>query len=248
MTPESLMSRRDLLQTITLGGATALGATALGSIITSTAVAEDKKGPPPAFSGNYQLKPLPFSAGKLKGLSEKLIVSHHENNYGGAIKNLNKVERELALVNKDTPGFVTAGLAQSALTFRNSMILHEFYFGNLGGDGKPQGKIAKELSALYGSVGNWETFFRQIGSGLGGGSGWVILSYDFRDHRLVTHWSGHHTQVGAFSMPILVMDMYEHSYQMDYGTAAAKYIDAFFQNINWEEVENRFELASKMKT
>jgi Fe-Mn family superoxide dismutase len=73
------------------------------------------------------------------------------------------------------------------------------------------------------------------------------LSYDFRDQQLVTQWSGHHTQVGAFAMPLLVMDMYEHAYQMDFGASAAKYIDAFFKNLNWEEVERRFEVAQKVR-
>lgn len=242
------LSRREMLHLSALGSAAALGTGLLGSLVTSsTAAADEKASPAAAFAGAHQAKPLTFSPGKLKGLSEKLILSHHENNYGGAVKNLNKVEKELAQVTKDTPGFVASGLAQSALTFRNSMILHEFYFGNLGGNGKPQGKIEKKLSELYGSFGRWEELFRQIGAGLGGGSGWVILSYDLRDQRPVTHWSGHHTQVGAFSIPLLVMDMYEHAYQMDYGAAAAKYVDAFFQNLNWEEVEKRFESAQKIR-
>lgn len=246
------LSRREVLQTVALGSVATLGAGMLGTFLTgSNAFGDEKKTEPkgdssPAFAGLHRLKPLSFAPGKLKGLSEKLIISHHENNYGGAVKNLNKVEVELALVTQDTPGFVAAGLAQSALTYRNSMVLHEFYFGNLGGNGKAQGKIEKALSETYGSFSSWEILFRQIANGLGGGSGWVTLSYDFHAKRPVTSWSGHHTQVGAFSTPLLVMDMYEHSYQMDYGAAAAKYVDAFFQNIDWEEVEKRFEAAGKV--
>ncbi len=247
------MNRREMLHTVALGSAATLGAGMLGTILTgANAFGDEKKAEAkgdsaPAFAGLHQLKPLSFAPGKLKGLSEKLITSHHENNYGGAVKNLNKVEAELALVTKDTPGFVAAGLAQSALTYRNSMVLHEFYFGNLGGNGKAQGKVEKALSEAYGSYSRWEVLFRQIANGLGGGSGWVILSYDFHTKRPVTTWSGHHTQVGAFSTPLLVMDMYEHSYQMDYGAAVEKYVDAFFQNVDWEEVEKRFELAGKVR-
>src|SRR5512142_1892926 len=102
------------------------------------------------FAGKHPIVPLPFDPTKLKGLSEKLIRSHHENNYGGAVKNLNKVEEELARVNKDTPGFLVGGLKERELTFTNSMILHEAYFATLGGDGKASGPIQKLLAGAYG--------------------------------------------------------------------------------------------------
>jgi len=89
------------------------------------------------------------------------------------------------------------------------------------------------------------TGFRATGASLGGGSGWVILAYNFQTGQPHTYWSGHHTQAVAFGQPLLVMDMYEHSYQMDYGAAAARYIDAFFQNIHWQEVNARLECAQK---
>src|SRR5205809_4714886 len=92
-------------------------------------------------AGGWPIKPLPFDTKKLKGLSERLIVSHHDNNYAGAVKNLIKVEEELARVNKDTPGFIVGGLRERELTFTNSAILHELYFGNLGGTDKPAGAL-----------------------------------------------------------------------------------------------------------
>src|SRR5229473_2928205 len=113
-----------------------------------------------ALASKHQIRPLPFQPTRLKGLSERLVVSHHENNYGGAVKNLNKVEEELSRVTKDTPAFVVAGLKERELTFTNSMILHEHYFGNLGGDGKASGGIAKRLAAEHGSFGRWEELFR----------------------------------------------------------------------------------------
>ncbi|MBL8900227.1 MAG: superoxide dismutase [Planctomycetes bacterium] len=189
--------------------------------------------------------PLAFDAAKLRGLSERLIRSHHENNYGGTVRNLNKVEVELRALGKDAPPFLVAGLKERELTFANSKVLHELYFGNLGGDGKPAGEIATALGARYGSFARWEQEFRATGAGLAGGSGWVTLDFDLRAQTLGTHWSGHHTQASACAVPLLVMDMYEHSFQMDYGAAAAKYIDAFFQNLHWEEVERRFARASK---
>jgi superoxide dismutase, Fe-Mn family len=198
-----------------------------------------------AFAANHAILPLPFDPTKLKGLSERLIRSHHENNYGGAVKNLNRVEEELSRTTKDTPPFVVAALKERELTFRNSAILHEYYFANLGGDEKPAGAVEKALSRAYGSFASWEEHFRQACLGLAGGSGWVILDYDFQKGDLATYWSGHHTQSVAFGQPLLVMDMYEHSYHLDYGAAAAKYVDAFIQNINWGEVNRRLERAEK---
>jgi Fe-Mn family superoxide dismutase len=200
----------------------------------------------PTRPGGHTIAPLPFDPAKLKGLSERLLRSHHENNYGGAVKNLNKVEEELARVGKDTPGFLVGGLKERELTFTNSMILHESYFGNLGGDGKAGGAIEKALARAHGSFGRWEELFRATGSSLSGGSGWAILDFNLHTGELRTYWSGNHTQALAFGMPLLVMDMYEHAYAIDYGAAAAKYIDAFFQNLQWDEVNRRFERARKV--
>jgi len=198
---------------------------------------------PIAFAGRHAPRPLPFDPRSLAGLSERLIVSHHENNYGGAIRNLNNLEKQLAQVTKDTPAFVVGGLRQHELMYRNSMTLHEAYFGNLGGDGRPDGAIAEAIAGAYGSVDAWETHFRLTGASLGGGSGWAILAFELATGELRTFWSGHHTQALAGALPLLVMDMYEHAYQMDYGAGALKYIDAFFANIQWDAVNRRLELA-----
>lgn len=132
----------------------------------------------PALAGKHVPKPLPFAPSALKGMSEKLMVSHHENNYDGAIRNLNKLEQELAQINRDTPPFVVGGLRQHELMFRNSATLHEAYFANLGGDGRPSGRVVEQLSVSYGSYDAWETHFRLTGASLGGGSGWAILTFE----------------------------------------------------------------------
>ncbi|MGS1119860.1 superoxide dismutase [Rhodanobacter sp. UC4436_H3] len=200
----------------------------------------------PAFAGQHVLQPLPFDPRSLTGLSERLIVSHHENNYGGAVRNLNNLEKQLVQVSRDTPAFVVGGLRQHELMYRNSMTLHEAYFGNLGGDGRATGGIAAAISATYGSMDAWETHFRLTGASLGGGSGWAILAFELMTGELRTVWSGHHTQVLATALPLLVMDMYEHSYQMDYGAAALKYIEAFLTNVQWDEVDRRFAQAQAL--
>lgn len=203
---------------------------------------------PFALAGNHKVVPLPFKAGSLAGLSERLITSHHENNYGGAVKNLNKVELELAQITKDTPPFVVAALRDRELTFRNSKTLHEAYFANLGGDGRMSGGIEKALAEAYGSTAAWETHFRGTAMGLGGGSGWVVLGLELDTGLVRTVGSGNHTQSLSTAAPLVVLDMYEHSYHLDYGAAHAKYIDAFFQNVSWDEVNARFERAQKAAT
>jgi Fe-Mn family superoxide dismutase len=231
------MSRRDALGALALGGAAAV----VGS--SDRVFAQGGVAVPPAYSGTHEVVPLPFVPTKLKGISEKMIVSHHDNNYAGAVKNLVKVEAELAAVTKDTPVFVLNGLKERELTFTNSKVLHEHYFANLGGDGAPSGAIVDEVKAVYGDWGRWESEFRQTGAALGGGSGWVVLDYNLHAGAIRTYWSSGHTQTAATGLPLLVMDMYEHAYQIDYGAAAAKYVDAFFVNVNWDEVNRRLAAA-----
>jgi Fe-Mn family superoxide dismutase len=125
------------------------------------------------------------------------------------------------------------------------MTLHEAYFGNLGGDGKASGPISKALASTWGSLGAWEQALRALGMSLAGGSGWAILDLHLPSGELRLSWAGDHSQTLASGLPLLVMDMYEHAYQMDYGAAAAKYIEAFFQSLNWDEVNHRFERGQK---
>ena len=222
----------------------ALGAAAAVAAAGRHAIAEDEKGAlKPLPAGKHEAVPLPFDATKLSGISEKMITSHWQNNYGGAVKNLNKVEEQLATVGKDSPGFLVSGLKDRELGFTNSLILHEHYFGNLGGNGKSGGAVASAISDCFGGLARWEEMFRATGTSLGGGSGWAVLDLSFHTGDLRTYWSGNHTQALAFGQPLLVLDMYEHAYQMDYGAAAAKYVDAFMVNVNWDEVEKRYERA-----
>ena len=239
------MHRREVLSGLTIG-AVALSA-ARGKAMAAAANGGSDAGVTQSgvTPGKHAIAPLPFDPAKLKGLSERLLRSHHDNNYAGAVKNLNGVEEELARVTKDTPAFLVGGLRERELTFSNSMVLHELYFGNLGGDGKAGGAVQAALSRSYGSFGRWEELFRAVGTSLAGGSGWVVLDFNFQTGQLGTHWSGNHTQTAAYSRPLLVMDMYEHAYAIDYGAAAAKYIDAFFQNVQWDEVQRRLERAQK---
>jgi Fe-Mn family superoxide dismutase len=199
----------------------------------------------PAFAAQVTPKPLGFDPAKLNRLSERLIRSHWENNYGGSVKALAVVKKQLAeaLESKDTPPYVYNDLKREHLMRTGSVVLHELYFDNLGGDGNPDAAMRTALADAFGTYDEWETEFRRIGVGLGGGSGWVVLGYNIHFGQVENYWLWDHLHGPPATMPLLVMDMYEHSYQMDFGAATAKYIDAFFQNIRWEAVLARLEHA-----
>ena len=175
-----------------------------------------------------------------------MITSHHDKNYAAAVKNLNKVETDLAALGKDAAPYLVAGLREKELTYLNSIILHERYFGNLGGDGKRSGALDTRLGSDFGAAG-WEAAFRAAAMGLGGGSGWVVLSLSFHDGDVRIASSANHTQAIAHGSPMLVLDMYEHAYAIDYGADHAAYIDAFFKNVAWHEVEDRYARALEAK-
>lgn len=180
----------------------------------------------------YETKPLSCNPGGLPGLSEKLIVSHYENNYGGAVKRLNAIGQKLAELNwPDAPIFIVNGLKREELIAMNSMILHELYFDSLGAsDAAPA--LRAQIEKDFGGMGAWAAQYSAMGKAQGGGSGWVLLVWSHRDRKLVNTWAADHTCNLAGATPILALDMYEHSYHMDYGAKAAAYVDAFMNNLN----------------
>jgi superoxide dismutase, Fe-Mn family len=221
----------------------ALGTFAGAAAVTALPATSHAKAPTlsPVAPGGHKVVPLPFNPGKLRGLSEKLLTSHHANNYSGAVKNLNAVELELDKVTKDTPGFLVNAMRERELTFANSTLLHERYFENLGGDGKPAGDFAKALATQFGSAAKWETLVRATAMSLGGGSGWVVIAYSALTNDLRIVGSGGHAAALAAGTPIFVLDMFEHAYALDYGAAHLKYIDAYFANLNWAALDKRWQ-------
>src|SRR5262245_51894056 len=200
------MNRREAVGTLLKGGLTAAlvnftkGETVMAEESQPSATAS----PPqlaPAYRGANQIKPLPFEAGKLKGLSEKLITSHHQNNYSGAVKRLNQIQQQIGSLPKDVAPYQMGSLKREELIATNSMILHEFYFDNLGGDGKVSGTIVELIKTHYGAYEAWEQDFRMTGMSLGGGSGWVILNYNAHDNAVHNYWSSDHTQNLAWGTP-----------------------------------------------
>ena len=243
------------MATITAGAAgVILSDPALAAQTASPGVANATQTTPPlaaaarAFRGQHRPKPLPFDPAKLRGLSERLVKSHWENNYGGAVKALNTVEQRLdaLLREKDLPAFVYGDHKREELLRTGSVILHEQYFANLGGDGRAGGKVLDALKQWFGSFEQWEAEFKKTANALGGGSGWAVLSHNTHNGEVHNYWSWDHMHNAPTGQPLLVLDMYEHAYHIDYGAAAARYVDAFMQNVNWEEVNRRYEVAAKL--
>ena len=156
--------------------------------------------PPLAYSGTHAIVPLPFDPKALKGLSEKLLISHHDNNYAGAVKRLNQIEQEIAGLPKDAAPFRMGSLKREELIARNSMVLHEWYFGNLGGDPKPSGRLVELIERQFGTLAAWEQDFRLTGKSLGGGSGWVVLGWDAHRGGVHHYWLFDHTHSPAATL------------------------------------------------
>jgi len=191
---------------------------------------------------DYQIQPLTLTLDKLNGLSQKLLASHHENNYSGAVKRLNAIRKQLESLDWGaSPVFLINGLKREELIAANSAWLHELYFDSLGGNGQigPQG-LATVIERDFGSFDKWRAEFSALAKAMGGGSGWALLSWSSREGRLINHWAADHTHLLAGATPVLALDMYEHAYHMDFGAKAAAYVDAFMANIDWNRAAQRF--------
>ena len=195
----------------------------------------------------YHLAPIYCRPWTLNGISQRLIESHYEHDYGDALKCLNAITDELASLDfHTTPARVVSGLKRDQLMALNSTLLHELYFASLGGDGrKPTDVMAAAIEHDFGSIDRWRSDFAALASALAGGSGWVLLTYVPR-HRLLINQSGSdHGQSVAGGIPILALDMYEHAYHLEFGANATAYVDAFMRNIDWSAVQARYEDAIK---
>jgi superoxide dismutase, Fe-Mn family len=189
----------------------------------------------------YAMKPLACDPTRIKGMSEQLILSHYENNYGGAVRRLNAIAAQLAELDFATaPVFVVNGLKREELVAANSMILHELFFASLGSESEPEGELRDALARDFGSVDRWRAEFSAMGKAQGGGSGWVLLTWSAHDRKLLNQWAMDHTTTLAGGQPVLALDMYEHSYHMDYGARAAAYVDAYMAAINWPNVARAY--------
>jgi Fe-Mn family superoxide dismutase len=183
------------------------------------------------------------------GFSDELLKNHFTL-YEGYVTNTNKISEALAeLVKKDetdTPQY--AELKRRLGWEFNGMRLHEYYFGNMVEGGSAIGQsspFTKKITEDFGSYESWEKDFQAIGEMRG--IGWAILYYDTMGNRLINTWIDEH-DTGHLSgaAPLLIMDVFEHAFMLDYGVKRDGYIEAFFNAIDWKIVTERFQSASSI--
>jgi len=182
--------------------------------------------------------------GKLIGMAgfSETLLKNHFTLYQGYVNNTNKLMDTLAVMLKEgkvgTPEY--AELKRRLGWEFDGMRLHEYYFENLGGKTalNKAGKLGQRLTQEFGSYENWEKDFKGVGTMRG--IGWVVLYLDNQSGKLINQWINEH-DVGhlAGCTPVLIMDVFEHAFMLDYGLKRADYIEAFFKNINWEAAESR---------
>ena len=216
----------------------------LGGLALAGAAAAPAQTAAPALVGAFAPKPLPFDPKAVLGLSEKLLLSHHDNNYAGAVKRLGAIRGDIGKLDWATaPGYQINGLKREELIAWNSMILHEVYFAGLAPGAAVGAPLAAAIERDFGSHERWAAEFAGMGKALGGGSGWVILVLSRHDGRLVNSWAADHTMTLADGAPLLVLDMYEHAYQMDYGAKAGAYVNAFMKAFSWGHANEAYDRA-----
>ncbi len=201
----------------------------------------------------HEIVPIGVRASLLSGLSVDMVIGHYEDHYGKAVRDLNDVGRDLAALDAAASPSRLGRLKQEELSLLGSVALHELYFANLGGFrragpgsglGRPDwhevpDDFTREIAADFAGTKAWRGEFTAMAQSLASGSGWVMLSWSRRHQRFSNQITTDHTQAAVDSAPVLVLDMYEHAYQMDFGANATAYIETFFRNINWEVVLKR---------
>ncbi len=183
-----------------------------------------------------QVRPLKYK--QLPGLSEKQLAEHHDVLYAGYVKKTNEIRGKLANVDLTNANATYSDLRELKVeeTFAlNGVKLHEAYFENLGGKGgAPSGTIADWIMSDFGSYEKWVAEFMACGMAA---RGWTILAFDLEEGRVFNTVNDLHNQGGIWgAVPLLVLDVYEHAYFIDYATGRKKYLETFMQNIDWAAV------------
>jgi superoxide dismutase, Fe-Mn family len=189
---------------------------------------------------HHPILPIPRKPYTMNWLPERLIVSHYEKDYGAAVRSLNALRDRLAAMDLSSiaPAEMRA-LKREELAAVGSVILHDHYFLNLGGDGKVPATVPTALERDFGSVRQWRQEFLADARSLAGGPGWVVLTYSPYDGRLYNQIAIDHSHAMVGAVPILVLDMYEHAYHLEFGANAAAYVDVFMRIIDWTIVSER---------
>lgn len=168
---------------------------------------------------------------ELKGISSKTIDIHWGKLYQGYVKKWQEIQEKLkAGAGRDLK------VEESFLA--NAVVLHEAYFDVLGGNGEVSGEILKSLENDFGSFDKWQEEFKNLGTV---SRGWVILAFDFNDGKLRNYIADSHNSFGIWgAAPIIVLDIYEHAYFLDFGSDKKSYIETWFQNLNWPAIDRKF--------
>ena len=187
-------------------------------------------------------KALDQSLLELDGISSRQIQEHFTL-YEGYIAKTNEIRSKLQDVDRSTANQTFSDLRELKveLSFAlNGVKLHEAYFGNLGGkQSQPSGKTRSLIEKSFGSVEAWQADLRATGMA---GRGWAITAFDFDDNLLHNYIADAHNSCGIWNaLPIVVLDTYEHAYVIDYGVKRAPYIEAFFNNLDWDEINRRID-------
>ena len=189
--------------------------------------------------------PKPVEFGALSGISDKTIQIHHDKLYAGYVTKKNEVETKLEPLMKGgdvssaNQSYSELRALKDGETFAvNGVYLHEYYFDALGGTGAHEGALAEALAAQYGSFDNFVAYFSACGMAA---RGWVVLAWDTQDNALKVYTGDAHNQGGVWGcLPVLVLDVYEHAYFIDYGSDRKAYIADWWKNLNWAKANELY--------
>ena len=191
----------------------------------------------------FEVKDLLWARDALRGISEQTIETHHDKLYAGYVNKRNEIESLLPGVDRSAAN--QAYSAYRALKLEETFsadgaILHELYFDILGGPGgAPTGSLADKINADFGS---FEAFVEDLTACGMAARGWAVTAYDPSDGKLHNFLCDVHNQGGVWgTVPLMALDTYEHAYFMDYGSDRPAYIEAFFDNVNWDKVQENFD-------
>lgn len=193
----------------------------------------------------YQTKPLPFKR-QLVGISEKTLQIHHDKLYAGYVNKRNEIEEKLKTVDRAAANatYSEYGELKREESFAaNGIYLHEYYFNVLGGEGNAEGELMQAIANEFGSHEKWLEDFKAAGMVA---RGWVVLAFDFNTGRLHNYLCDSHNHGGIWgAMPIIVLDMYEHAYFIDYGSDRKTYIEDYMKNLNWDAANQLYQSIKK---
>ncbi len=199
----------------------------------------------------YEAKPLPFKK-SLKGISDKTMQIHHDKLYQGYVTKSNEIREKLDAVEKLGNGTLEkANQSYSDLramkdgeTFAvNGVYLHEYYFNVLGGEGNATGSLVDAIAIEFGSLDNFVKYFKACGLAA---RGWAVLSWDTHVGALRVYTADAHNQGGVWgAIPVIVLDVYEHAYFIDYGSDRKAYIEDYMTNLNWDAANAVYERAKR---